>query len=223
MDYGFHFILTFTKGGDSMENLLKLCQSHPNRAFICRVGASCIISCQSEFNLPHERGSIMKKALILVFSLFLLSSLNCATTEQELSKTEEPTKEAEKAKETVTGGYDLTGTWIMTEKQTGCDRNETVINTIEITQEGNTIKYTNLDTKNTFLGKTYNDTVIMDKISWTVSSSPGPATIRILDFTIKMGKDTNTLTGGSKWEWVSTKGATCIGVDKAVWKRKLQE
>ena len=47
----------------------------------------------------------MKKTLILIFSLFLLSSLNCATTKQEVSKTKT---------------FDLSGTWILTEDMRGC-------------------------------------------------------------------------------------------------------
>ena len=112
----------------------------------------------------------------------------------------------------------VTGTWTMTEKQTGCGRGITVVHTIKITQEGNSIKYENLDTNYTFLGKIHDDTIIMDNISFKTRDSN---TIKLLDFNMKVSSDGNALTGGSEWVWSNSEGNSCIGIDKGVWKRKL--
>jgi hypothetical protein len=66
----------------------------------------------------------MKNVLILILSVFLLSSLNCATTKQEATKTDEA----------VSGPFDLTGTWIETENWRGCGSSEKRTKTWKITQ-----------------------------------------------------------------------------------------
>jgi hypothetical protein len=48
----------------------------------------------------------MKKALILAIALFLISSLNCAPTKQEATKSDEPSQEVNKTEKAVNAPID---------------------------------------------------------------------------------------------------------------------
>ena len=71
----------------------------------------------------------MKKILVLILSLFLLTTVSCVTTEQNVAETEEPAKEAEEAADTGPVDYDLSGTWTMTEVTKGCGTKKTTQST----------------------------------------------------------------------------------------------
>jgi hypothetical protein len=82
---------------------------------------------------------------VIILSVFLLSSLYCAPTKQEAVKTDESTQKISKTDTAVSGPFDLTGTWVLTEIWTGGYERETkAIRTIEITQQGDTIHMVNV-------------------------------------------------------------------------------
>ena len=83
----------------------------------------------------------MKTTSILICSLFLLSTLSCAT-KQEVSETME---------------LDLSGTWMLTENKKGCG-GTTSTSTVEIIQEGDTVAIVNAE-DNKMLGKLYSDSI----------------------------------------------------------------
>ena len=117
----------------------------------------------------------MKKTLILIFSLFLLSSLNC--TKQEVSKTKT---------------FDLSGTWILTENKSGCG-GQTSTSTVEIIQKGDMVTIV-ISEDNKMLGKLYSDTIVIAGIK-TLSSEGGmPISTETHDHHLKISEDANTLT-----------------------------
>jgi predicted NodU family carbamoyl transferase len=142
----------------------------------------------------------MKKALILIFSLFLLSSLNCTTTKKE------------------TKAFDLSGTWILTEDMKGCGGQKNT-STVEIIQKGDTVTIVNKEDKKT-LGKIYSDTVVIAGIK-TLSSEGGvPITTETHDHHLKISEDANTLTGKVKFTLESASRGNCDGITILEYKRK---
>jgi len=146
----------------------------------------------------------MKKTLILIFSLFLLSSLNC--TKQEVSKTKT---------------FDLSGTWILTENKSGCG-GQTSTSTVEIIQKGDTVTIVNSE-DNKMLGKRYNDTILIAGIK-TLSSEGGmPISTETHDHSLKISEDANTLTGKVKFTLQSASTGNCDGITILAYKRKPKE
>jgi len=145
----------------------------------------------------------MKKTLILIFSLFLLSSLNCTTTKQE------------------TKTFDLSGTWILTEDKKGCG-GTTSTSTVEIIQKGDTVTIVNSEDNKT-LGKIYSDTIVIAGIT-TLSSVGGvPGQIETRDHNLKISEDANTLTGKVKFTLEGTSSGNCDGITIIDYKRKPKE
>jgi len=146
----------------------------------------------------------MKKALILVFSLFILSSLNC-TTKQEVSKAK---------------ALDLSGTWILTEDMRGCG-GTTTTSTVEIIQKGDTVTIVDSE-NNKELGRLYSDAILIAGIT-TLSSEAGVAKhIEIRDHTLKISEDANILTGKVKFTLKSANSGNCDGITNLIYKRKLK-
>ena len=147
----------------------------------------------------------MKKALILIFSLFILSSVNCAT-KQEVSKAK---------------AFDLSGTWILTEDMRGCG-GTTTTSTVEIIQKGEAV--TIVDSKsNKMFGKIYSDSIFIAGIT-TLSSEGGVAKhIENRDHSLKISEDANILTGEVKFTLESASSGNCDGITNLVYKRKPKE
>lgn len=146
----------------------------------------------------------MKKALILVFSLFILSSLNC-TTKQEVSKAK---------------ALDLSGTWILTEDIRGCG-GTTTTSTVEIIQKGDTVTIVDSE-NNKMLGRIYSDAILIAGIT-TLSSEAGVAKhTEIRDHTLKISEDVNILTGKVKFTLKSATSGNCDGITTLIYKRKLK-
>jgi hypothetical protein len=135
----------------------------------------------------------MQKFLVLVFSLFLLSTLSCTTTNQEVSKTAAPAPEAAEATDTVAGDFDLSGTWMATAVIDGCDVNRTEKWTVEIVQKSDSITAKNIDKGLKWKGKISNNII---SVSEMYSS-----TINRESFKLKVSGDANTLTGEAKFSW----------------------
>ena len=150
----------------------------------------------------------MQKFLVLVFSLFLLSTLSCTTTNQEVSKTAAPAPEAAEATDTVAGDFDLSGTWMVTAVIDGCDINRTEKWTVEIAQKGGsfTAKY--------FKGSKWKGKISNNIISVSEMYS---STINRESFKLKVSGDANTLTGKVNWDWDN---GTCDGYTNATYTRK---
>ena len=114
----------------------------------------------------------MKNALILIFSLFILSSVNCATMQDR--------------------SLDLSGTWILTEDKRGCG-GTTSTSIVEIIQKGDTVTIV-ISENNKMLGKIYSDAILIAGIT-TLSSEGGVAKqIETRDHTLKLSEDANILT-----------------------------
>jgi hypothetical protein len=144
----------------------------------------------------------MKKALILILSLFILSSLNCTIT-QEVSKTTP---------------LDLSGTWLLTEDMRGCG-GSTSTSTVEIIQEGDTVTIVDSENKK-MLGKIYSDAILIAGIT-RLSSQGGVAKhIETKDHTLKISQDTNILTGKVEFTLKSATSGNCDGITNLVYKRK---
>ena len=148
----------------------------------------------------------MKKTLILIFSLFLLSSLNCTTTKQEVSKTKT---------------FDLSGTWILTEDMKGCGGGRST-STVEIIQKGDMLTIVNSE-DNKMLGKRYSDSILIAGIK-TLSSEGGiPISTETHDHSLKISEDANTLTGKVKFTLQSASTGNCDGITILAYKRKPKE
>ena len=145
----------------------------------------------------------MKKALVLIFSLFLLSSLSCTTTKKE-AKT-----------------FDLSGTWILTEDKKGCGGGRST-STVEIIQKGDMVTIVNSE-DNKMLGKRYSDTILIAGIK-TLSSEGGiPISTETRDHSLKISEDANTLTGKVKFTLESASRGNCDGITILAYKRKPKE
>lgn len=147
----------------------------------------------------------MKKALILMFSLFILSSLSCAT-KQEVSKAKT---------------FDLSGNWMLTEDMRGCG-GTTTTSAVEIFQKGDMV--TIIDSENNkMLGRVYSDSILIAGTE-TVSSEAGVAKhMEIRDHTLKISEDANSLTGKVKFTLKSAQSGNCDGITILVYKRKPKE
>ena len=150
----------------------------------------------------------MKRILALILSLFLLSVIGCATTNQEAPKAEEPAKQAEEA---APVDFDLTGTWALVEdtKAPTCGGNKKVKSTVEITQKDGMATLVNKDQDWTFTGKIVNGAVI----------NPGSKSgkLGISPYKLKVSADANTLTAKVNWDW---NNGDCDGVTYSTYTRK---
>ena len=145
----------------------------------------------------------MKKTLILIFSLFLLSSLNCTTTKKE------------------TKTFDLSGTWIMTEDKKGCGGQKST-STVEIIQKSDMVTIV-ISEDNKMLGKLYSDTIVIAGIK-TLSSEGGmPISTETHDHHLKISEDANTLKGKVKFTLESASRGNCDGITVLDYKRKPKE
>ena len=146
----------------------------------------------------------MKNALILIFSLFLLSSLNCTTTKQDVSKIK----------------TDLSGTWILTEDRKGCG-DQKITSTVEITQKGDAVTIVNSE-GNMTIGRMYNNTILFAGIEKLSSEGAVASSIEIHDHTLKLSEDESTLTGKVKWILKNATSGNCDGITNLAYKRKLK-
>ena len=147
----------------------------------------------------------MKKALILICSVFILSSVNCAT-KQEVSKAKP---------------LDLSGTWILTEDMRGCG-GTTTTSTVEIIQKGDTV--TIVDSKNNkMLGRIYSDAILIAGITRLSSESGVPKHIENRDHTLKISEGANILTGKVEFTLKSATSGNCDGITNLIYKRKPKE
>ena len=147
----------------------------------------------------------MKNTLILIFSLFLLSSLNCTTTKQEVSKTKT---------------FDLSGTWMLTEDKRGCG-GLTSTSIVEIIQKGDMVTIVNSEDNKT-LGKIYSDAILIAGITTLTSEGGVPGQIETSDHNLKISEDANTLTGKVKFT-LKTSSGNCDGITIFAYKRKPKE
>ena len=145
----------------------------------------------------------MKKTLILVFSLFLLSSLNCTTTKQE------------------TKTFDLSGTWILTEDKKGCGGQKST-STVEIIQKGDTVTIVHSKDNKT-IGKIYSDTIRIAGFRTLSSEGKVPISTETHDHSLKIGEDANTLKGKVKFTLQGASSGNCDGVTILDYKRKPKE
>ncbi len=147
----------------------------------------------------------MKKAWILIFLLFILSTVNCAT-KQEVSKAKP---------------LDLSGTWILTEDMKGCG-GSTTTSPVEIIQKGETVTIVDSE-NNKMLGKVYSDAILIGGIT-TLSSEGGVAKqTEIRGHTLKISEDENILTGKVRFTLKSASSGNCDGITNLVYKRKPKE
>ncbi len=153
----------------------------------------------------------MKKIVVLILSLFILSTLGCATTNQEAAKAEEPAKQAEEAAEAVPADFNLSGAWALTEdtKAPTCGGDKKVESTVEITQNGSSATFVNKDLDWTWTGKIDKNMVL----------NPGSKSgkLGISPYKLKVSADANTLTGKVNWDW---NNGDCDGVTYSTYKRK---
>lgn len=155
----------------------------------------------------------MKKALILAIALFLISSLNCAPTKQEATKSDEPSQEVNKTEKAVNAPIDFTGTWIETEYWWGCgESNKKEIHTYKITQQGDTVHLVDTENNSLYIGKIYKNSISFKGIKYASSDVDGPGQIVVGDFTFMIGQDGNTLTGKLRWTWKGDRGDICEGI-----------
>ena len=155
----------------------------------------------------------MKKALILAFALFLISSLSCAQTNQKVIKSDEASQEVVKTEKAVNAPVDLSGTWIETEYWWGCGESHIKEeHTYKITQKGDTIHIVDTEDNSLFIGKLYQNTISFKGIKHASLDADSPGQIVVGDFTFMIGQDGNTLTGISRWTWEGDNGETCEGI-----------
>ena len=146
----------------------------------------------------------MKHTLILILSLFLLSSLNCTTTKQDVSKTK----------------TDLSGTWILTEDRRGCG-DQKITSTVEITQRDDAVTIVNSE-GNTTIGKMYNNVILFAGIEKLSSEGAVARSMEIHDHTLKLSEDASTLTGKVKWILKSATTGNCDGITNLAYRRKVK-
>ena len=155
----------------------------------------------------------MKKALILAFTIFLISTLNCAPTKQEASRSDESPQEVLKTQKAVNAPVDLTGTWIETEYWWGCgESNIKETHTYKITQQGDAIQIVDIENNSLYIGKIYNNSISIKGIKYASSDVDSPGQIVVGDFTFMIGQDGNTLTGKLRWTWKGDSGDICEGI-----------
>ena len=155
----------------------------------------------------------MKKILILALALFLLSSINCASTRQGSIKSGEPSKEVISAEASENTPIDLSGTWEETEYWWGCGESyQKEIHTYEITQEGHTIQIVDTENNSMYLGKIYKNSISIEGIKYASSDVDSPGQIVVGDFTFMISPDGNTLSGKLRWTWKGDGGDICEGI-----------
>ena len=155
----------------------------------------------------------MKMALILTFALFLVSSLSCAPTKQEATKSYESSQEVINTETAANAPIDLTGNWIETEYWWGCgESNVKEIHKYKITQQGDTIQILDTEDNSLYTGKVYKNSIAFKGIKYASSDVDSPGQIVVGDFTFMIDQDGNTLTGKSRWTWKGDNGDICEGI-----------
>ena len=152
----------------------------------------------------------MKKILVVLLSLFLLSAIGCETTTQDVAKTEAPKVEA--VEEPFAGDFDLSGTWTFVEAITApqCGGNKKSTSTVEITQTGDEVSAVDKSKENwRWKGKASKNFVsVAEKTS-------GKVTVEA--YKLMVSPDGNTVT--AKIDWVYDRGV-CDGVSNVTYTRK---
>jgi hypothetical protein len=146
----------------------------------------------------------MKNTLILIFLLFLLSSLNCTTKQQDVSEIQ----------------ADLSGTWILTEDRKGCG-DQKITSTVEINQKGDSVTIVNSE-GNMTIGKIYSNTILFAGIEKVSSEGAVASSIEIHDHTLKISDGAKTLTGKVKWILKNATSGNCDGITTLTYTRELQ-
>ena len=179
----------------------------------------------------------MKWIFILILSFFLFSFLNCKTTKQETAETVEPTQETEKTEKAVSGTFDLSGAWVMTNDWSisGCDPTEWEGSyrnrskdlkekmTVEISQKGNTIKLVQVKPKRIFDGIINNNNISL-KGKIFIASGVAGGTFGYRDYTLAIDQNANTLSGKTNWFWWGDKAHFyCDGIFNLTLKRTIIE
>jgi len=155
----------------------------------------------------------MKKALIIAFTLCLISSLSCASTEQKAIKSDEASQEITKTEKAVNEPIDLSGTWIETEYWWGCGESHIKeVHKYKITQQGDTIQVVDIEDNSLLIGKIYQNSIAFKGIKQVSTDGDSPGQVVVGDFTFMIGQDGNTLTGISRWTWEADNGETCEGI-----------
>ncbi len=155
----------------------------------------------------------MKKALMLTCALFLVSSLNCAPTKQEATKSDASSQEVTKTEMAANAPVDLSGTWIETEHWWGCgESNVKEIHRYKITQQGDTIQILDTDDNSLYTGRIYQNTLSFKGVKYASPDVDSPGQIVVGDFTFMIDSDGNTLTGKSRWTWKGDNGEVCEGI-----------
>ena len=155
----------------------------------------------------------MKKALMLAFALFLVSSLNCAPTKQEAIKSDASSQEVIETEKAVNAPIDLTGTWIETEYWWGCgESNKKEIHTYKITQQGDMIQIVDTENNSLYTGRIYKNSISFKGIKYASSDGDSSGQIVVGDFTFMINQDGDTLTGKSRWTWKGDNGDICEGI-----------
>jgi hypothetical protein len=152
----------------------------------------------------NERSGIMKNTLVLIFSLFLLSSLNCTTTKPDVSEMK----------------TDLSGTWILTENRKGCG-DQKITSTVEINQKGDSVTVVNSE-GNMTIGRIYGNTILFAGIEKVSSEGAVASSIEIHDHTLRISEDATALTGKVKWILKNATSGNCDGITTLTYKRKLK-
>lgn len=135
----------------------------------------------------------MKNILVVIFSCFLLSTLNCASTKK----------------------IDISGNWILTEDVIApdCGGNKTETFPIEISQQGDSV--TSVDKAR--------DWTRTGKISGNVMSIPESVPeffkgkLKVSPYDLTVSEDANTMTGKTSWIWDN---GVCGGNTNLTYKRK---
>ena len=155
----------------------------------------------------------MKKAIVIAFALFLLSSLNCAPTNQKASKSDDSSQKGLKSEMAANAPVDLTGTWIETEYWWGCGESHVKeIHTYKITQQGDTIQILDTEDNSLYTGKVYKNSISFKGIKHASPDVDNPGQMVVGDFTFMISPDGNSLTGKSRWTWKGDSGAICEGI-----------
>ncbi len=136
----------------------------------------------------------MKKIVLLICSLFLLSIFSCATT-----------KEAVKL---ASGDFDLTGTWNFTEVVNGCGESRTENSTVVITQDGDLVTAENKDK-----GTTWSQPVVDSIITIPKKKRDKVA---ISEYQLNVIEGADTIIGKVKWNY----NGQCDGVSKVTYQRQ---
>ena len=153
----------------------------------------------------------MKKILVVLLSLFLLSAIGCETTTQDVAKTEAPKVEAVEGP--FAGDFDLTGTWALNEATIApqCGGNKKGARTVEITQTGDEVSVVDKsDADWGWKSKAYKNYILMPekKIAGNV---------KLYTYKLVVSPDGNIVTGKVPWDYDN---GVCDGYTNVIYTRK---